>query len=251
MVELKTELEIEKLKALGSLTSKILKKITHYVSEGMTTREIDKFTEKVCSEYDVKPAFKGYRGYPSAICISINNEIVHGIPNESVVIKSGDIVSLDFGTFKDGFYSDMAVTIPIGDVSEDDVKLINVTRESLYKGIEKAKVGNRLNDISYAIQRHVESNGFSVVRVFVGHGIGRSLHEDPQVPNFGNPGCGIKLRAGMVLAIEPMVNAGTYDVLIKKDGWTAVTKDGKKSAHFEHTVAITKNGPLILTEDED
>lgn len=248
MVEIKTTREILKLAELGKLTARLFNKILEFVKVGITTKEIDDYTNQLCEENGVVPAFKGYRGYPASICVSINEEIVHGIPSANKVIKEGDIVSLDFGTYRDGFYSDMAATVAIGKVAELDQKLIEVTRESLYKGIEKAVIGNRLQDISYAIQRHVEKNGFSVVRAFVGHGIGRSLHEDPQVPNFGNPGCGIKLREGMVLAIEPMVNAGSYEVVVKGDGWTAVTADGKKSAHFEHTVAITKEGPQILTE---
>lgn len=248
MVELKSELEIEKLAELGSVTAAIFDKVVDFVEAGVSTKDIDDYAYELCMKYGVKPAFKGYRGYPASICISINDEVVHGIPKKDRLIKDGDIVSLDFGTYKDGFYSDMAVTVPVGVVSEVNIRLINATREALYKGIEKAVVGNRLQDISYAVQKHVEKNGFSVVRAFVGHGIGRSLHEDPQVPNFGNPGCGIRLKAGMVLAIEPMVNAGTYEVKIKEDGWTAVTADGKMSAHFEHTVAITNNGPRILTE---
>ncbi len=248
MVEIKTKDDILKLAELGKITALIFNKIVGFVRAGITTKDIDEYTDSLCMEYGVKPAFKGYRGYPACICISINDEVVHGIPSKDRMIKEGDIVSIDFGTFKGGFYSDMAVTVPVGCVSEIDEKLIKVTREALYKGIEKAVEGNRLHDISYAIQRHVEKNGFSIVRAFVGHGIGRSLHEEPQVPNFGSPGCGIKLKEGMVLAIEPMVNAGGYEVKIKEDGWTAVTADGRKSAHFEHTVAITKKGPLILTE---
>lgn len=248
MVELKTEVDILKLSELGKITALIFNKVVEMVKAGVTTKEIDNYTELLCKQFEVKPAFKGYRGYPASICISINDEVVHGIPDSGKVLKEGDIVSLDFGTYHNGYYSDMAVTVPVGHISEDDKKLIDVTKEALYKGIEKAVIGNRLQDISYAVQRHVEKFGFSVVRAFVGHGIGRSLHEDPQVPNFGNPGCGIKLKEGMVLAIEPMVNAGTYDVKIKEDGWTAVTADGKKSAHFEHTIAITNKGPRILTE---
>lgn len=251
MVELKSDSEIEKLAVLGKVTAIIVRKLVDFVKAGISTKDVDDYANELCRHYNVKPAFKGYRGYPASICISVNDEVVHGIPKADRIIREGDIVSLDFGTYKDGFYSDMAVTVPVETVTETNKSLIKATKEALYKGIEKAVVGNRLQDISYAIQKHVEKNGFSVVRAFVGHGIGRSLHEDPQVPNFGNPGCGIKLKAGMVLAIEPMVNAGCYDVKIKEDGWTAVTADGKMSAHFEHTVAITNNGPRILTEVEE
>ncbi len=251
MVELKSDSEIEKLAVLGKITAMIVRKLADFVKAGISTKDVDDYANELCRHYNVKPAFKGYRGYPASICISVNDEVVHGIPKADRIIREGDIVSLDFGTYMDGFYSDMAVTVPVETVTETNKSLIKATKEALYKGIEKAVVGNRLQDISYAIQKHVEKNGFSVVRAFVGHGIGRSLHEDPQVPNFGNPGCGIKLKAGMVLAIEPMVNAGSYDVKIKEDGWTAVTADGKMSAHFEHTVAITNNGPRILTDVEE
>lgn len=247
MVVLKTEEEIKKLKEIGQIAAKILKDAVLSIKEGVSAKDIDIMVANLAEKYKVRSAFKGYRGYPANICISVNEEVVHGIPTEKKVFKEGDLVSLDYGVEKDGYYTDLAVTVIVGNGSEEDKKLVNVTRESLFKGIEKAKLGNRLYDISYAIQRHVETNGFSVVRAFVGHGIGKNLHEEPQLPNFGNPGCGIKLKEGMVLAIEPMVNAGNYDIMIKSDGWTAVTVDGKKSAHFEHCVAITKDGPVILT----
>lgn len=247
MVVLKTEEEIKKLKEIGLIAAKILKDAVLSIKEGVSAKDIDIMVANLAEKYKVRSAFKGYRGYPANICISVNEEVVHGIPTEKKVFKEGDLVSLDYGVEKDGYYTDLAVTVIVGNGSEEDKKLVNVTRESLFKGIEKAKLGNRLYDISYAIQRHVETNGFSVVRAFVGHGIGKNLHEEPQLPNFGNPGCGIKLKEGMVLAIEPMVNAGNYDIMIKSDGWTAVTVDGKKSAHFEHCVAITKDGPVILT----
>lgn len=247
MVVLKTEEEIKKLREIGLIAANILKVAVDNIIEGVSAKDIDDMVERLAEKYKVKSAFKGYKGYPANICISVNDEVVHGIPTEKKVFKKGDLVSLDYGVEKNGYYTDLAVSIIVADGSEEDKKLVNVTRESLYKGIEKAKLGNRLYDISYAIQRHVESNGFSVVRAFVGHGIGKNLHEEPQVPNFGNPGCGIRLKEGMVLAIEPMVNAGSYDIIIKNDGWTAVTADGKKSAHFEHCVAITKDGPVILT----
>lgn len=247
MVILKTEEEIKKLKEIGWIAANILKDAVDNIKEGVSAKEIDDMVGRLSDKYKVRNAFKGYRGYPANICISVNEEVVHGIPTAKKVFKKGDIVSLDYGVEKDGYYTDLAVSVIVGEGSEEDKKLVNVTKESLYKGIEKAKLGNRLYDISYAIQRHVETNGFSVVRAFVGHGIGRNLHEEPQLPNFGNPGCGIKLKEGMVLAIEPMVNAGSYDIIIKNDGWTAVTADGKKSAHFEHCVAITKDGPIVLT----
>ncbi|MCX7769961.1 MAG: type I methionyl aminopeptidase [Proteobacteria bacterium] len=247
MVILKNDEEIKRLRELGLIAANILKEAVDNIKEGVSAKDIDVMVGSLANKNKVRNAFKGYRGYPANICISVNDEVVHGIPEEKKVFKKGDIVSLDYGVEKDGYYTDLAISIIVGEGNEEDKKLVNVTRESLYRGIEKARLGNRLYDISYAIQRHVESNGFSVVRAFVGHGIGKSLHEEPQLPNFGNPGCGIKLKEGMVLAIEPMVNAGTYDIIIKEDGWTAVTADGKKSAHFEHCVAITKNGPVILT----
>lgn len=251
MILLKNEFEIKKLKEIGRIAYRILVRTAENIKEGISTKDIDDFVESEVERYKVKAAFKGYNGYPASICVSVNDEVVHGIPKKDKILKSGDIVSLDFGAVKDGYYSDIAVTIPVGEIDLLAKKLIDVTRESLYKGIEKAVVGNRLFDISYAVQRTVESNGFSVVKSFVGHGIGKSLHEEPQVPNFGNPGCGVKLKEGMVLAIEPMVNMGTYAVKIDDDGWTARTMDGKLSAHFEHCVAITKKGPYILTIDEE
>lgn len=247
MVIIKTEDEIKKLREIGLIAAKILSEVVGNIKEGVSAKHIDNMVNDLSLQYGVRNAFKGYRGYPANICVSVNEEIVHGIPTEYKIFKNGDIVSLDYGVEKDGYYTDLAVSVIVGEGSEEDKKLVRVTKESLYKGIEQARIGNRLYDISYAIQRHVETNGFSVVRAFVGHGIGRNLHEDPQLPNFGNPGCGIRLKEGMVLAIEPMVNAGKYDIIMKNDGWTAVTADGKKSAHFEHCVAITRNGPIILT----
>lgn len=251
MVLLKNKEEIQKLREVGNIAAKILSKAIKEIKEGVTTKDIDNMIEKLTNSLGVRAAFKGYKGYPASVCISVNDEVVHGIPSEKKVLKKGDIVSIDFGVEKDHYFSDLAVTVIVGEGSEEDKKLVKVTEEALYKGIEKATVGNRLQDISYAIQRHVERNGYSVVRAFVGHGIGKELHEEPQVPNFGNPGCGIKLQEGMVLAIEPMVNAGKHDIIISNDGWTAITADGKKSAHFEHCVAITKEGPVILTALEE
>ncbi len=203
-------------------------------------------TEMVRKRADMKPAFKGYNGFPYALCVSVNEEVVHGMPSERV-IEEGDIVSLDFGAIYKGFYGDAAITYPVGRISEDAERLVRVTRESLYKGIENVREGNRLHDVSYAIQSHVEAQGFSVVREFVGHGIGTRLHEEPQIPNFGVKGTGVRLKKGMVLAIEPMINAGGSEIIIKENGWTAATKDGKLSAHFEHTVALTEKGPEILS----
>jgi methionyl aminopeptidase len=213
---------------------------------GMRTREIDQFAEDSLRSQGVEPGFKGYRGYPATVCASRNETVVHGIPGEET-LEDGDIISIDLGGLLDGFYGDSAVTFPVGTVSPAAQRLIEVARESLERGIEKARVGGRLHDISWAIQNCAEKEDFNVVRDYVGHGIGRNLHEDPQVPNFGQPGSGPRLREGMVLAIEPMVNAGSSDVKLRDDGWAVVTSDGRLSAHFEHTVAITEAGPEVLT----
>jgi len=212
----------------------------------VTTRELDQIAEGVTQKRGARPAFKGYRGYPHSLCASVNEEVVHGMPSGRV-LKEGDIVGLDFGVLYQGFYGDAAITLPVGRVSEEAARLIRVTEESLYAAIDQASSGNRLGDISAAVQETAESAGFSVVRDFVGHGIGRNMHEDPQIPNFGKKGRGIELRTGMILAIEPMVNAGRYGVKILPDGWTVITADGSLSAHFEHSVAITENGPDILS----
>ncbi len=247
MIFLKSLWEIEKMRRSNAIVAEVLARLRETIKPGITTLELDRLAENLCRKKGAKPAFKGYRGYPFSLCVSINEEVVHGFPSKKRVLKEGDIVSLDFGVLYDGYYGDAAITVPVGEISERAKRLLRVTEEALYKGIEQAVVGKRLGDISSAIQRYVEAHGYSVVRQFVGHGIGRALHEDPQVPNFGKPGRGIKLKEGMVLAIEPMVNEGTYEVEILADGWTAVTKDRKLSAHFEHTVAITKNGPEILS----
>lgn len=228
------------------MVAQTLEALKGLISPGVTTEELDRFAEEFIRERGGIPAFKGYRGYPKTLCVSVNEEVVHGIPDKRR-LKEGDIVSLDLGVVIDGYYGDAAITVAVGEVSEVAKRLIKVTEEALYKGIEQARPGNRLTDISHVIQRHVEEAGFSVVREFVGHGIGRQLHEEPQVPNFGPPNRGPLLEVGMVLAIEPMVNAGTWQVRISKNGWTVVTADGSLSAHFEHTVAITSNGPEILT----
>lgn len=245
-VLLKTAKEIEEMKEANRIVAEILEGLKGMVKPGVTTEELDGFAEDKLRERKAKSAFKGYRGYPKTLCTSLNSQVVHGIPSMNP-LKEGDLLSIDFGAYYKGFYGDAAITVPVGNASEEAVRLKNIAEESLYAGIEKARPGNRLSDISHAIQSHVERNGFSVVREFVGHGIGRSLHEEPQVPNFGTPGLGVRLKAGMVLAIEPMINAGRSEVKILQDGWTAVTKDGSLSAHFEHTVAITESGPIILT----
>ncbi len=227
--------------------AEVLEGIRKRISSGVKTRELDKFAESFIRSKGAKPAFKGYRGYPSTICASVNEQVVHGIPS-SVKLKEGDIISIDIGVYYNGFYGDAALTLPVGEISSKAKKLLAVTEESLQVGIENAVTGNRLSDISFAIQSNVEPEGFSVVRNFVGHGIGRKLHEEPQIPNFGKPGQGPELMPGMTLAIEPMVNEGGWEISILNDGWTAVTKDQSLSAHFEHTVAITKNGHDVLTK---
>lgn len=247
MIFLKSPGEIEKMAKSGRIVADVLEALKDVVKIGLTTKEIEDFADERIKALGGIPAFKGYRGYPASVCTSVNEQVVHGIPS-SRVLKDGDIVSIDIGVLLDGFYGDGAVTIPVGTIDREASELIRVTEEALYLGIQSAVEGNRLYDISGAIQRHVEKNGFSVVRLFVGHGIGRELHEEPQVPNYGVPGQGPRLKRGMTLAIEPMVNAGSHEVIILDDGWTAVTKDGKKSAHFEHTVLVTSDRPRILTK---
>lgn len=247
MVNLKSASEIEKMYRAGQIVGQILAEMCEKAAPGMTTADLDRYAESRCKELGAKPAFKGYHGFPGTVCISLNEEVVHGIPSKKRILKSGDIVGLDFGVIVEGWYGDSARTVGIGQVSADAQRLMDVTRESLMKGIEVCRVGSRLFDIGHAVQNYVEGFGFSVVRDFVGHGIGRALHEDPQVPNFGVKGKGIPLKEGMVLAIEPMINAGTSKVVVLEDGWTAVTADRALSAHFEHTVAITSDGPRILT----
>lgn len=246
MIHLKSPNEIEIMRRASKATANILKKLSNVANEGITTGELDKIAEDLCKKLNVKPAFKGYRGFPGCVCISVNDQVVHGIPG-GYKLQKGDIVGLDFGVIADGYYGDSARTVGIGQIAPKAQELLDATREGLMRGIEQAVLGNRLFDISHAIQNYVEPLGFSVVREFVGHGIGRSLHEDPQVPNYGPKGKGIPLKEGMVLAIEPMINAGDAAVRVESDGWTAVTVDGSLSAHFEHTIAITRNGPEILT----
>lgn len=246
VVILKSRDEIEIMRRTNLIVAEVLHVLKANVGVGVTTLDLERIAEEELKKTSARPAFKGYRGYPWCLCTSVNNEVVHGMPSKRV-LNDGDIVSIDFGAFSDGFYGDSAITVPVGSVSPDAARLVKVTEESLEKAIEAAVVGNRLLDISASVQRYVESHGFSVVREFVGHGIGRELHEAPQVPNFGLPGRGIRLKAGMVLAIEPMINMGGPDVKILDDGWTAVTADGSLSAHFEHTVAITDDGPYVLS----
>ena len=235
------------MEVANQIVAEILGEIKKRVGPGVETRELDELAEEMCRDRGVEPAFKGYRGYPRSICISVNEEIVHGIPGPRR-LKAGDVVSLDFGVKYRGYYGDAALTVAVGQVSFRARELLDITEKSLYAGIEQARVGKHLSDISHAVQTMVEGAGFGVIREFVGHGIGRSLHEDPQIPNFGPPGRGPLLQVGMTLAIEPMTTMGAWQVKILKDGWTAVTQDGSYSAHFEHTVAVTENGPLILSK---
>jgi len=246
MVILKSRQEIEKMRKSNALVAAILEELGKKIRPGVRTIELDRLSEAMALKKGARPAFKGYRGYPYSLCTSVNSEVVHGMPSERE-LQEGDIVSLDFGILRDGYYGDAAVTVPVGEISPEARRLLRVTEEALYRGISAARAGNRIGDISAAIQGHVEAAGFSVVRDLVGHGIGKSLHEDPQVPNYGSSGRGIELKPGMVFAIEPMVNEGTYRVDVLRDGWTVVTADGKLSAHFEHSVAITENGPVILS----
>jgi len=244
---LKSQDEIKRMADSCRIVAEVLEGVKEHVATGVTTKELDDYVESFILSKSAKPAFKGYRGYPASVCTSVNEEVVHGIPS-SRKLKDGDIICLDIGVLFRGFFGDSAVTLPVGNISAEAQKLISITEQSLQAGIEKASVGNRLFDISSAVQQCVETSGFSVVRNFVGHGIGRNLHEDPQVPNFGKAGEGPRLVEGMTLAIEPMVNAGGWEVTVLDDGWTAVTRDRSLSAHFEHTVAITKNGYNVLTK---
>ena len=247
MVSIKSPREIELMKAPGRIVAQILREMGEMLEPGVTTWDIDRFAESRIKDLGAVSAFKGYHGFPACVCISVNEEVVHGIPSKKKKLGEGDIVGLDFGVHVDGWYGDSARTFPIGKVSPEVRKLIEVTEKSLALGIEACRVGNRVFDIGHAVQSCVEAAGFSVVREFVGHGIGRALHEDPQVPNFGSPGKGAVIKEGMVLAIEPMVNMGSHRVAVLDDGWTAVTQDRKWSAHFEHTIAVTAAGPVILT----
>jgi methionyl aminopeptidase len=246
MILLKSSQEIARMEVANRIVAEILESLREKVRPGVETRELDEMAEELCHKNQVQPAFKGYRGYPRSVCISVNDEIVHGIPGPRK-LAAGDLVSLDFGVKYDGYYGDAAITVPVGEISPQAKTLMEATEKSLYAGIEQFKAGQYLTDISHAVQTVVEDAGFGVIREFVGHGIGRSLHEDPQIPNYGSPGRGPKLQAGMTLAIEPMVAAGSWQIRILSDGWTAVTKDGSLAAHFEHTVALTENGAVILS----
>jgi methionyl aminopeptidase len=246
MVILKSPNEIEKIRQSNVIVAEILEILRQKVEPGTNTLELDQISEELALDRDAKPAFKGYRGYPYSLCASVNQQVVHGIPSKRP-LKEGDILSMDFGISYQGYYGDAAITVPVGKVSPVAQRLMATTKEALFSGIEQAAPDKRLSDISHAIQSRAEAVGFSVVRQFVGHGIGKALHEDPQVPNYGKPGMGIRLKPGMVIAIEPMVNAGGYEVKTLDDGWTTVTKDGSLSAHFEHTVAITEEGPVVLS----
>ena len=247
MIELKSAREIGLMRRGGHILADVVDRLRDTVKPGMSTLEIDESVESFITARGAKPAFKGYRGFPATVCISINEEVVHGIPSAQRRIEEGDIVGLDLGCIVEGYYADCAFTLAIGDVPPKVQQLLDVTRESLDQAIQECRPGRRLSDVSHAVQAHVERHGFAVVRAFVGHGIGRALHEDPQVPNFGDPGRGPQLRPGMVLAIEPMVTMGSWEVKVLDDGWTAVTRDGSLAAHFEHTIAVTDAEPEVLT----
>jgi methionyl aminopeptidase len=251
MVICKSSAELEKMHRAGLIVWGALEKMRSMVKPGVSTKDLDEFAEAYTVEHHARPAFKGYRGYPGSVCTSINQEVVHGIPSASRLLREGDILSMDFGVDLDGYFGDAALTVPVGRISSEREKLLRVTRDSLDRAIDKVRLGNRLGDISAAVQEWVEKNGFSVVREFVGHGIGTRMHEEPQLPNYGKPGQGARLQEGMVLAIEPMVNTGSPGVRVLEDNWTAVTADGSDSAHFEHTVAVTTNGPWILTRPRE
>jgi methionyl aminopeptidase len=250
VINCRTADELERMREAGRLVGDVLAELAAIVAPGVTTADLDAVAEKRIARAGAVAAFKGYHGYPATICTSINEEVIHGIPSGRRLLKDGDIISIDVGASLNGYFGDSAVTLPVGQVSEDAATLLRVTEEALYKAIERVRPGNRISDIGHAVQKHVEAYGFSVVREFVGHGIGERMHEEPQVPNYGDPGRGPRLAAGMVLAIEPMVNAGKPAVKVLGDGWTAVTCDGSLSAHFEHTVAVTAEGPWILTARE-
>ena len=246
MIVCKSPAEIVRMRPANRLVAQVLRELREAVHPGVTTAELDGLAETRIRQEGGEPAFKGYHGYPATICASVNDQVIHGIPSNRAVVE-GDILSIDVGVLMDGFYGDAAITVPVGPISDRAAELLRVTEESLYKGIEQARVGARVSDIGYAVQRHVEAHGFSVVREFVGHGIGAAMHEEPQIPNYGEPGRGPRLAEGMALAIEPMINVGKPAVKILSDGWTAVTRDGSLSAHFEHTISVTASGPVILT----
>src|SRR5262245_42649416 len=250
MVIRKSSHELEKMRRAGLIVAETLRDLRKMVEPGVTTRELDTYAEKKIRSAGAYPTFKGYRGFPASICASVNDEVVHGIPSERK-LREGDIIKIDCGATLDGYVGDAAISVPVGGISPEIEKLMEVTRDSLFKALEKMVPGNRLYDVSFAVQEYVEERGYSVVREFCGHGIGQRMHEDPQVPNYGRPGTGPRLKEGWVLAVEPMVNAGTHEVKILPDGWTVKTLDGRASSHFEHTIAVTEDGPLVLTAHED
>ena len=247
-VELRSADEIARIREASLVVQQVLAEVTAAAAPGVTTGELDRIAARATAARGAKPAFLGYHGYPAVLCVSVNDEVVHGIPSDHRVLREGDVVGLDFGVSLHGYFGDAARTIPVGSVSPEAARLLDVGQEALRRAIAAARPDARLGDIGFAVQQHVEAAGCSVVRDFVGHGIGRRLHEPPQVPNYGAPGTGLRLRPGMVLAIEPMVNAGGSEVRTLDDGWTAVTVDGSLSAHFEHTVAVTDDGPVILSQ---
>ena len=244
---LKSNAEIEQIGLANQIVARTLSMLKGRIESGVSTWQLDLWAEEFCRESGAIPAFKGYRGFPGSLCVSLNEQVVHGIPSKKVILQEGDILSIDFGVKYEGFYGDSAITVPIGLLDSKISQLLKVTEESLYKGIAQAKIGNRIDDISTAVQNHVERHGFSVVRQFVGHGIGANLHEPPEIPNYHRKGPSSRILEGMVLAIEPMINIGTHEVKILKDGWTVITKDKKMSAHFEHTIAVTQDEPLVLS----
>ena len=250
MIVCRSAAELDRMREAGRLVGEVLTELASQVAPGVTTADLDLLAEKRIAQAGATAAFKGYHGYPATICASINDEVIHGIPSGRRVLNEGDVISIDVGASLDGYYGDSAITLPVGQVSEEAATLLRVTEEALYRAIERVRSGGRVSDIGHEVQKHVEAYGFSVVREFVGHGIGQRMHEEPQVPNYGEPGRGPRLAEGMVLAIEPMVNAGKPAVKVLADGWTAVTRDSKLSAHFEHTVAVTADGPRILTARE-
>lgn len=246
MIILKKESDLAKMRVAGKILAWTLRIVGEEIKPGVTPKQLDELAERLIREKGGKPSFLGYRGYPAATCISVNNVVIHGIPDDNP-LQEGDIIDLDFGVHKDGFHADSAWTFPVGTISKDAERLLNITEEAMWQGIAKAKVGSKVGEISSTVQKYVESNGYSVVRELVGHGIGKNLHEEPSVPNFGKPSSGALLREGTTICIEPMVNQGTHEVYTLDDGWTMLTKDGKLSAHFEHTVAVTRDGPEVLT----
>ena len=250
MIVLKTSRELSIMRKAGAISQAALKLAGEAVQPGVSTFEIDREVKRYIQSMGAKPSFLGYNGYPASTCISVNNVVIHGIPKKDVILKKGDIVGIDVGAFYEGFHGDNAWTFPCGEISDEAQALLDATEKALYLGIDMARPGNRVGDIGHAVQEYVEARGYSVVREFTGHGVGAKMHEDPSVPNYGTPKRGVRLTAGMVIAIEPMINQGRRDIEVLEDGWTVVTKDGSLSAHFEHTVALTPNGPVILTEPQ-